>query len=221
MSEPSAWSLPDVRGPVVAPRGRSPSVSALAEVEQEAWRKGFEQGQREGLASIEASRQAALGKIEDSAAQVAALCQRLARPFEALDDELTAELGRLALRVGAQLARRELALDPSQVIAIIRESVALLPVGAREIRVFVHPLDGAAIRERLAAPASDRAWQLLDDPVMARGGCRVASEFSQIDARLDSRLATIVATVLGEERVAERRASEPGAADAPPREGST
>lgn len=213
MSEPSAWNLPDVRGPVVAPRGRSPSVAALAEVEQEAWRVGFEQGQRDGVASIEKSRQAALGTLEDCAQQVALLCQRLARPFETLDDELTAELGRLALRVGAQLARRELALDPSQVIAIIRESVALLPVGAREIRVYVHPLDGEAIRERLAAPSSERAWQLVDDPVTARGGCRVSSEFSLIDARLDSRLATIVATVLGEERVAARQLPESGSED--------
>lgn len=208
MSDASPWSLPDVRGPVVAPRGRSPSVSAMAEVEQEAWRKGFEHGQREGLASIEAARQEAVGSIEECAAQVAMLCQRLARPFESLDDELTTELARLALRVGAQLARRELALDPSQVIAIIRESVSLLPVGAREIRVHVHPLDGAAIRERLAAPSGERAWQLLDDPVMARGGCRVTSEYSQIDARLDSRLAMIVATVLGEERVADRSTTE-------------
>lgn len=208
MSEASPWSLPDVRGPVVAPRGRSPSVSAMVEVEQEAWRKGFEQGQREGRASIETSRQEAVGRIAECAAQVSLLCQRLARPFDSLDDELTAELARLALRVGAQLARRELALDPSQVIAIIRESVALLPVGAREIRVYVHPLDGSAIRERLAAPSSDSAWQLLDDPVMARGGCRVTSEYSQIDARLDSRLSMIVATVLGEERVLDRKTVE-------------
>jgi flagellar assembly protein FliH len=215
MSEASTWTLPDVRGPVVAPRGRSPSVAALAEVEQEAWRKGFEQGQRDGLAAIEASRQEAIGKIEESARGVGQLCDRLARPLEPLEDELTTELARLALRVGAQLARRELALDPSQVIAIIRESVGLLPIGSRDIVVYVHPLDGAAIRERLSAPSPERAWQLIDDPVMARGGCRVASEFSQIDSRLDSRLAAIVATVLGEERVGERRASDSPGGETP------
>lgn len=208
MSEPSAWNLPDVRGPVVAPRGRSPSVSALVEIEQEAWRSGFEQGKRDGLAAIEASREAALGQIEASASHLAQLCERLARPFEPLDQELTVELAGLALRVGAQLARRELALDPAQVIAIIRESVGLLPIGAREIRVYVHPLDGVEIRARLAATSGERAWQLVDDPVMARGGCRVASEFSQIDARLDSRFAAIMATVLGEERSGDRSGAE-------------
>jgi flagellar assembly protein FliH len=211
MSEPSTWDLPDVRGPVVAPRGRSPSIASLVEVEQAAWRQGFEQGRRDGLAAIEAGRNAALAAIEESAARVAQVCERLSRPLEPLDEELAAELVALALRVGAQLARRDLALDPSQVIAIIREAVGLLPIGARDIRVYVHPLDGAAIRERLAATSADRAWQLLDDPVMPRGGCRVASEYSQIDARLDSRLATIIATLLGEERSGERAGSPPAA----------
>jgi flagellar assembly protein FliH len=211
MSEPSTWDLPDVRGPVVAPRGRSPSIASLVEIEQAAWRQGFEQGRRDGLAAVEARRNAALVAIEESAARVAQVCDRLSRPLEPLDEELAAELVALALRVGAQLARRDLALDPSQVIAIIREAVGLLPIGARDIRVYVHPLDGAAIRERLAATSADRAWQLLDDPVMPRGGCRVASEYSQIDARLDSRLATIIATLLGEERSAERAGSPPAA----------
>lgn len=216
MSEASTWDLPDVRGPVVAPRGRSPSIASLVEVEQAAWREGFEQGRREGLAAIEASRSAALASIEDSVARIAQVCDRLSRPLDPLDEELAAELAALALRVGAQLARRDLALDASQVIAIIREAVGLLPIGARDIRVYVHPVDGAAIRERLAATSSERAWQLLDDPVMGRGGCRVASEFSQIDARLDSRLATIIATLLGEERSGERAAAPaPGSGSHP------
>ncbi len=213
MSEASRWSLPDVCGPLVAPRGRTRSVAALLESEREAWRQGFERGRAEGRAAIEATAAAQNARLDELAAHVASLCDQLARPIEPLDEEVARQLTRLALQVGAHLARRELAADPSQVIAIIREAVGLLPIGAREVRVYVHPADGAAIRPRLAAASGERAWTLVDDPVMARGGCRVTSEHSSIDARLESRLASIVAAVLGEERAAERASTAAESAD--------
>ncbi len=213
MSDASRWRLPDVRGPVVAPRGRTPSVAALVEAEREAWRQGFERGRAEGHAAAEAAQAAQAARLDELAARFASLCDQLARPIEPLDDDVAHQLARLALQVGAQLARRELAVDPAQVIAIIREAVGLLPLGAREVRVYVHPADGAAIRARLAESTGERAWTLLDDPVMARGGCRVATDHSSIDARLDSRLANIVAAVLGEERVAGRAAGTPESSD--------
>ena len=94
-------------------------------------------------------------------------------------------------------------------IAIIREAVQLLPLAAREVRVLVHPADGAIIRERLTQSTGERAWTLIDDAVMARGGCRVTSEYSAIDARLESRIATVISTVLGDARVSERHGSDP------------
>lgn len=200
MSEPSRWTLPDVRGPVVEPRGRALSVAALVEAERDAWRQGFERGRAEGRAAVEAAEAARTARLDELLGRLASLCDQLARPIEPLDDEVARQLAGLALQVGAQLARRELSVDPAQVIGIIRESVALLPIGAREVRVYVHPADGEAIRTRLAVGSGERAWTLIDDPVMPRGGCRVAAEHSSIDARLDSRLATIVAHVLGEER---------------------
>ena len=68
--------------------------------------------------------------------------------------------GVLALTVGKQLARRELRVDPTQVIAIIRESLAELPTATREIRVHLHPEDAAIVRERLTAPSNERAWSI-------------------------------------------------------------
>ena len=85
----------------------------------------------------------------------------------------------------------------------------MLPLASREVRVFVHPADAVVIRERLSSASGERAWTLVDDPVMARGGCRVSSEYSSIDARLESRIATVISTVLGDEREAERSGADP------------
>jgi flagellar assembly protein FliH len=113
----------------------------------------------------------------------------------------------LALAVGKQLARRELRIDPAQVIAIIRESLGQLPSSARDIRVHLHPEDAAIVRERLTAPANERAWTVVEDPTLSRGGCIVRTENSQIDARLDSRINTVIASALGDERSQDRQAA--------------
>jgi len=121
-----------------------------------------------------------------------------------LDAGVEKELLHLSLTVGKQLARRELRLDPAQVIGIIRESLAQLPASARDVRVHLHPDDAATVRERLAEPTNERAWKVVEDPTLSRGGCVVRTETSQIDARFESRVSAVIANALGEERAPER-----------------
>ena len=77
---------------------------------------------------------------------------------------------------------------------------ALLPVSAREVRVHLHPEDARLVRDRLVEVTADRAWSIAEDPILARGGCRVTSENSMIDAQLEQRLGAAIATVLGDTR---------------------
>jgi flagellar assembly protein FliH len=40
---------------------------------------------------------------------------------------------------------------------------------------------------------------MVEDPVMSRGGCQVVSATSRVDARLEARLTTVLAELLGED----------------------
>jgi flagellar assembly protein FliH len=75
-----------------------------------------------------------------------------------------------------------------------------LPVAARDVRVHLHPEDAAVMRQHLAPTESERAWGLVEDPVMARGGCQITTSTSRIDARLESRLGAILSELMGTER---------------------
>jgi flagellar assembly protein FliH len=110
---------------------------------------------------------------------------RSAKPLDDLDAEVETELTRLALTVAKHLVRRELKIDPTQIIGIIRHTVSLLPLGARNIKIHLHPDDAAIVREKLARPAGDQEWHLAEDPLMARGGCRLTTDNSSIDARFE------------------------------------
>jgi flagellar assembly protein FliH len=105
------------------------------------------------------------------------------------------------MALARQIVRRELKTDPTQIIGIIREAIAALPVAARDVRVHLHPEDAAVVRENLSPTENESAWTLVEDPVMARGGCQVTTASSRIDARLETRLTSILSELLGTERV--------------------
>ncbi len=56
------------------------------------------------------------------------------------------------------------------------------------------------VRQHLAPTENERAWVLVEDPVMARGGCQVTTATSRIDARLETRVGAILSELLGTER---------------------
>jgi flagellar assembly protein FliH len=200
--------LPAVDGPIVgmrpsASRARDALAVRASEVAREAeLKRGYEAGVSAGRAELQSQNDLLAARI----ARLDAILNRLSRPLAALDEEVEQQLVLLALAVGKQLARRELKADPGQITALIREAVGRLPAAARDVRVHLHPEDAAAISERLASAGQERAWTVVEDPTLARGGCLVRSEHSQIDARVESRVNAIVSGMLGEERASARAA---------------
>ena len=124
----------------------------------------------------------------------------LARPLEDLDESVERELVALAVSVAKMLVRRELRTDPGEIVAVVRDALALLPVGVREVRVHLHPEDAALVRSLASTAEAQPVWRIVEDPVLTRGGCRIESESSQIDARLETRIGAVVSRLLGGER---------------------
>lgn len=212
------WTLPDVAGPAVIGRTRDArkplgsSVDLLRQALQESEARGYQAG----LEKAQAESQVALDALLAKVAQLDSILQLLGAPLQQLDTAVEQELLNLTLAVGKQLARRELRVDPTQVIGIIRESLSHLPASARDVRVHLHPEDAATVRERLAEPSQERAWKIVEDPTLSRGGCMIRTENSQLDARLDSRINAVIANALGEERAPERPSEPPGPSEVQP-----
>ena len=131
-------------------------------------------------------------------------CASSPSPLRVLDAEVEQSLLTLAVAIASHLTRRTLRAEPEQLIPIVRECLQQLPLGAREVRVRLHPEDAAVVREKLAAPAGEGAWRLVEDPMLTRGGCLIDSEHSRLDARLESRINALIAHALGDERAAAR-----------------
>jgi flagellar assembly protein FliH len=172
---------------------KPPTVSGLADLQAEAHAEAFAQGLEEG-------REAGRGEVRAQVERLAGMFYDLAKPFDVLNAEVERELLTLAMALARQIVRRELKTDPTQIIGIIRDAISALPVAAREVRVHLHPEDAAVVRQNLAPTESERAWTMIEDPVMARGGCQITTTTSRVDARLETRLAAILSELMGTER---------------------
>jgi flagellar assembly protein FliH len=199
MSEPQTalWELPQINGPVIARHRRAED---LAGIERDAWDKGCADGREAGMAAVRAEQQTVSQELERRVQQFGALLDFMAKPIAELDGEVQRQLASLAGAIARQIVRRELKTHPDEIVAVVRETVALLPLSAREVRVHLNPEDAKLVRARLVEASNDRAWSIVEDPILTRGGCRVSSENSTIDAQLEQRLGAAIAAALGENR---------------------
>ncbi len=214
------WQPPPVGGREAeeAARAEGPQLPTVEEIEaisraahEEGYQAGFEEGRAAGFEAgraeghaqgLEEGRAQGLAELRARGEELARLLDVLDHPFETLDDEVAEELARLAMIVARHLVRRELKTDTGVVVSVVREAVALLPASARRIRVFLHPDDAALVRQALSVDddGEELRWRIVEEPTLTRGGCRVESEDSRIDATVEARLGALIARALGGER---------------------
>lgn len=195
MSDPrdsgaATWQPPEFTTPGRAAQNARMNVSQLESLEAQARDEGLARGLAEG-------RLLAQSELRRKAAFFDTLCAALAQPMRDVDAQIEEDLTQLALSVARQLIRRELRTAPGEVMAAMRAALAALPAHSREVRVRVHPEDAALIREHIGDEQRERAWKLVEDIGISRGGCIVESNHSRVDASVEARLQRVVGEVLG------------------------
>ena len=174
------------------------SEQELKSIKESAYAEAFEQGRQEGLNSAKAD-------IEKQSQLLSQMIEQLAHPLHQCGEKTEQELLELAFAISRQIVRRELKQDPTQLIAIIRDALAQLPIGSKNIQILLHPEDASVIREVLSIDGSskDSRWQLVEEPAMEKGGCLLKTDNSTIDASVDRQIAILFSRIAGGERAGE------------------
>lgn len=163
---------------------------------KEAYDEGFASGYKDGAKKLSESLQVKVGIVTE-------LLNALSDPIKQLDNEVQEQLIQLATVLARQLVRRELKNEPGELVAIVKEAIAALPVVSKSVRVLMHPEDAAQVRKVLSLDSDDSPWQLIDDLSLDRGDCCVSTETSTIDARLETRLTSIIVNMMGGARTSD------------------
>lgn len=187
---PTPWDVPAIDG---SESNGFPTAGRLEALQKEAYDEAFKKGHADGLAAGQEATKARADRLDQ-------LLRALARPFDELDETVEKQLVELAMTVVRQLFRREIRLEPAHIIGVVREAIQLLPVASRNVKIHMHPEDAALVHEALSPADGEHAWDIVEDPLMARGGCNVTTDNSQIDATAESRLQAVISAVAGDER---------------------
>jgi len=181
------------------------TVDEIEAMQKQAYDEAFAQGKKDGYSQgfNEGSQQGYeknVQVLQKKATEFVSLLESLSQPFKDLDAEVEKELVKLAMAIATQIIRREIKLDPGQVIAAVREAIKVLPLSSQKIGLYLHPEDAELVRSALSLDEMSPAWGIVEDPLITRCGCKVNTEVSHIDATVENRLAAVIATLFGGER---------------------
>jgi flagellar assembly protein FliH len=108
----------------------------------------------------------------------------------------------VAAAIARRIIRRELSRTPEISLAIIRETLELA-AGSSQLRIHLNPEDQQTLGPRVEWLVKELTElgtaEIIPDPGVARGGCRVETSAGTIDNRLEAQLARIEEELSGVE----------------------
>jgi flagellar assembly protein FliH len=170
-------------------------LDAAREGRQDGYDEGYARGQQEGFADGRGEGLSAGRKyLEEAAGRFAGLLETLHRPVAGQEQELRAALLEIVVQIARAVVRAELVLQPTLIAHVVEEALAALPLGARNVRVYVGPGDRELLED---FGAGEAVPALLVDPALEPGDCRVESAESLVNFTVSERFDAIVEQFLG------------------------
>ncbi|MFN7914020.1 MAG: FliH/SctL family protein [Vicinamibacterales bacterium] len=192
---PGAPEPPRAPVPPPAPKAAAPEVPAdpeparpsFAELEREAFMKGYAQGERSGAEAAARRGEATLRRLAQTVEELAGLRTELVQKTER-------QVVELALAIAGRVLRREVSLDRELLVAMAR--IALERLGENvSATIRLNPDDYAFIGAQAQVGESSLV-RVVADPLVSTGGCLVQSDFGLIDVGIDAQLGEM-ASALG------------------------
>ncbi len=123
---------------------------------------------------------------------LAGICARLADERQQLLSELRPAVVDLALAVAREIVGEAAACDASVAARQVETALQTLDRSHRVI-VFLHPDDVRLIEKHCREKGLDHDWsiELRADQAISRGGCRLESDCSIVDAAIETQLGLI------------------------------
>ncbi len=184
------------------------TVEEIEAIQKQAQAEGFALGKQEGYQAgfVEGSKKGYdenVHLIEVRTTQLVSLLESLSQPFKLLDEQVEQALANLSVKIAKQILHREIELDSGQVTAAVKAAVAALPMASQKVTLYLHPDDAELVRFNLGLDETPSTWVIVEDVSITRGGCKVDTEVSHIDATIENRLDAVLETLFGEDFIPE------------------
>lgn len=161
---------------------RKQAESEAEKIRQDAYREGFEKGEKDGDS-------AGRKKYDEAIQRVEGLLREIQNQREEVYKAYEKDLLPLIKSMVDRLVDHEVSINPLVIQACLRKAMGFV-VENSAVKVHLHPEDFNRIKEAgLEDPAlleGKSRVQLIEDPDISMGGCFLESDFGEIDASMDS-----------------------------------
>jgi len=164
------------------------------------WTEGFKKGQEEGA---KAGKEQALSEYKtEFAATIATLkaaAETLNRSRVELESAAVKDVLALAVAIAERVTKRQGVLDAAVAVNNVEEALKLVSHSS-DVRIAIHPKNKATLKEVL--PRLKNQWpalahvELVEDEMLAPGGCRIFTAAGEVDGDLDGQINRIVADLM-------------------------
>lgn len=154
-----------------------PTAADIEEIQRQAHEEGYQAGFAAG------------------SQRIAALLNTLTQAMQQTDQEIAQELLNLSIEVARQMVQQELKIHPEILLNTIREAIGSLPHFSQGAHIVLHPEDAAMLRASMGEQLSHSGWKIFEDSLIERGGARIETAHSQIDATVANRWKRIVSSI--------------------------
>ncbi|MCC6424117.1 MAG: hypothetical protein IT447_11615 [Phycisphaerales bacterium] len=200
-------------------RATQQAESILAEAQREAELlkqqaaiDGAETGRQEGFASglrqgKQAGHEQALNEhrtaLTNAIAAITGATAQIDQSRQGLEAQALTEVVELAISIARRITRRQGELDPQVLEQNLCDAMKLV-VHAADVRIAIHPTQKSTLADAL--PRLQLQWsqsrhvEVVEDPELAPGGCRIFTAHGSVDADLNAQLDRIVADLLPQEQ---------------------
>ncbi|HZW25667.1 MAG TPA: flagellar assembly protein FliH [Gallionella sp.] len=164
------------------------TVAELENIRQQAYNEGFEQGQTAGYA-------AGIQQANEEIGQLRILTQDFQVALNQIDAQLAQSLLDLSLEVARKMVGETLKINPEFILDVVTQAIGSLPHFNQHGHLILHPEDAELVRKHMGDHLAHTGWRILTDAGLRRGGCRIETAHTKIDATIEARWKRIVESI--------------------------
>lgn len=161
-----------------------PTAAQLEQIRMQSHEEGYRTGYAEGKQRAEMETQ-----------RLAQVVNTLNQELLQLDQKIAQDLLDLSLEVARQMVYQALEVKPELLLEIVQNTVNEMPHFNQHAHLLLHPEDAELVRAHLGEQLSHTGWKIIESKQVERGGCRVETAHSQIDATLATRWQRITESI--------------------------
>lgn len=160
------------------------TVAELESIRQQAHDEGYAAGYAAGAQ-----------QAHTEAAKIHVLLQTIQDALNQMDEQLAQSLLNLSLEVARKMTGEILQANPEVILKIVGDAISGLPHFNQNAHLILHPDDAELVRKHMGEQLSHSGWKIFTDAQIRRGGCRVETTHTQVDATTETRWKRIVDSI--------------------------